>query len=43
MSIMLFDMPVGKLFVENFFDEKFAMPKVSEKPMFFLQTVRVLS
>lgn len=27
---MLLDMPVGKLFVENFFDEHFALPKMKE-------------
>ncbi|KAH7725122.1 Protein NEP-21 a [Aphelenchoides avenae] len=38
LSIMLFDMPVGKLFVENFFDEKFAMPKVTEMTAFLKKT-----
>uniref|UniRef100_A0A914CY12 Uncharacterized protein n=1 Tax=Acrobeloides nanus TaxID=290746 RepID=A0A914CY12_9BILA len=30
LSILLLDMPVGKLFVENFFDEHFALPKMKE-------------
>uniref|UniRef100_A0A915CTB1 Endothelin-converting enzyme 1 n=1 Tax=Ditylenchus dipsaci TaxID=166011 RepID=A0A915CTB1_9BILA len=30
LSILLLDMPVGKLFVENFFNEKFAVDKVTE-------------
>uniref|UniRef100_A0A7E4ZZ96 Neprilysin n=1 Tax=Panagrellus redivivus TaxID=6233 RepID=A0A7E4ZZ96_PANRE len=38
LSIMLLDMPVGKLFVENFFDEKFAMPKMTEMTAYLKKT-----
>uniref|UniRef100_A0A914YNY2 Peptidase M13 N-terminal domain-containing protein n=1 Tax=Panagrolaimus superbus TaxID=310955 RepID=A0A914YNY2_9BILA len=38
LSIMLLDMPVGKLFVQNFFDEKFAMPKMTEMTTYLKKT-----
>ena len=38
LSCMLIDMPVGKLFVENYFNEKFAMPKMIEMTKYLKST-----
>ncbi|CAD5231734.1 unnamed protein product [Bursaphelenchus xylophilus] len=38
LAVILFDIPVGKLFVDNYFDEKFAIPKVKEMTDYFKST-----